>query len=176
MQSKLALWGGLVATAFVVAACGTATPSATAPSATPTAQPTKAPVATSPSPVPSPQASGTAIGVASTRLGTVLVDSHGRTLYLFLADSGTTSNCNSAACVQYWPPVLTKGAPSAVSGLNATLLGTTTRRDGTTQVTYGGHPLYYFLADKKPGDVSGQGVNGFGAPWYVVSPSGMQIG
>jgi len=97
-------------------------------------------------------------------------------VYLFLADSSTTSNCNSASCVQYWPPVLTNGAPQAGAGLNASLLGTIRRSDGTTQVTYAGHPLYRFVSDKAAGDETGQGVNAFGAPWYVVSPSGAQIG
>jgi predicted lipoprotein with Yx(FWY)xxD motif len=71
--------------------------------------------------------------------------------------------------------VLTNGAPQAGDGVNAALLGTTTRADGMTQVTYAGHPLYRFVSDKKPGDATGQGLNAFGAPWYVVSPSGAQI-
>ncbi len=178
MHSKLVLTGGLVAAAFVAAACsptsgsglyGAASP---APSAAPSAAPVTAPNS---SPAP-PVGSGTAIDVGSTKLGTVLVDSNGQTVYLFLADSGTTSNCNSAACVQYWPPVLTNGAPQAGAGVSASLLGTTRRADGATQVTYAGHPLYRFLSDKKAGDATGQAVNAFGAPWYVVSPSGMQIG
>jgi predicted lipoprotein with Yx(FWY)xxD motif len=175
VHSKIVLGSSLLAAAFVAAACGAAGPYATAPSAAPSAQPTSAPVVASPSPVPSPKASGTVIAVASTRLGHVLVDSKGRTLYLFLADSGTSSNCNTAGCVQYWPPVLTSGAPRAGSGVTASLLNTTARRDGTTEVTYAGHPLYYFISDKKAGDVTGQGINAFGARWYVVSPSGMQI-
>jgi predicted lipoprotein with Yx(FWY)xxD motif len=97
-------------------------------------------------------------------------------VYLFIADKGAVSSCNSASCVQYWPPVLTNGAPQAGSGVTASLLGTTTRADGTTQVTYAGHPLYRFINDKTPGDATGQSVNAFGAPWYVVSPSGAQIG
>jgi len=137
-------------------------------------------VASSPSPVASPDASprpaGTSIGVASTRLGKVLVGPNGRTVYLFLADTATRSACNSAGCVQAWPPVLTTGAPKAAAGANASLLGTIKRADGTTEVTYAGHPLYYFISDKKPGDVTGQGIDAFGAPWYVVAPSGMQIG
>jgi predicted lipoprotein with Yx(FWY)xxD motif len=132
-------------------------------------------VAPSPSTAP-PAAEGTAINVGSTRSGQVLVDSNGLTVYLFLADNSTTSNCNSASCVQYWPPVLTSGAPQAGAGLNASLLGTIKRSDGTTQVTYAGHPLYRFVSDKAASDETGQGVNAFGAPWYVVSPSGAQIG
>jgi predicted lipoprotein with Yx(FWY)xxD motif len=180
MQSKLIFIGGLMAAALTAAACGSGSPAAAVPSPTPSYAPTAAPVVTSPSPaaspIPSPRASGKTISSASTRLGQILVDSSGRTLYLFLADSGTTSNCNSAGCVQAWPPVLTKGAPQAGRGVKASLLGSTTRRDGTTEVTYAGHPLYYFISDTKPGEVGGQGINAFGAPWYVVSPSGMQIG
>jgi len=176
MQSKLFFTGGLVAAALVAAACGSTSTAAYNPYGAPAASPSQAPAA-APSANPTPSvAAGTTIGVGSTRLGSVLVDGTGRTLYLFVADSGTQSSCNSAACVQYWPPVLTTGAPQAGTGANASLLGTTTRKDGKTEVTYAGHPLYYFISDKKAGDVSGQGINAFGGPWYVVSPSGMQIG
>jgi predicted lipoprotein with Yx(FWY)xxD motif len=173
MRSNLALTGGVVAAAFIAAACSTGgTSSYGAASAPPSAAPVVAP---SPSAVP-PVAAGTAINIGTTKVGQVLVDSNGQTVYLFLADKGTASSCNSASCVQYWPPVLTNGAPQAGAGVNASLLGTTARSDGTTQVTYAGHPLYRFLSDKMAGDATGQGVNAFGAPWYVVSPSGMQIG
>ena len=175
MKFKLVRAGGLVAAALIAAGCGTDAPYAAAPSPSPTYPPTVAPIATSPSPIPSPKASGKTISVANTRLGQILVGPNGRTIYLFLADSGTTSNCNSAGCVQAWPPVLTTGAPQAGAGVNASLLGTTRRRDGTAEVTYAGHPLYYFVSDTKAGDVSGQGINGFGGLWYVVSPSGRQI-
>jgi predicted lipoprotein with Yx(FWY)xxD motif len=179
MQSKFVLTGGLVAAAFIAAACSS-TASGTgaygarrsAPSIAPSAAPVVAP---SPSQAP-PAASGAAINLGSSGVGQVLVDSNGQTVYLFLADKGTASSCNSASCVQYWPPVLTSGAPQAGPGINASLLGTTMRADGTTQVTYAGHPLYRFLPDQKAGDTKGQGVNAFGAPWYVVSPSGAQIG
>ena len=164
-----ALLGPAVATVLATAACASSSPYAAAPSAQPSTGPSASPVAVSPA------ATGTEIQVGSSRLGQILVDSKGRTVYLFLADSGATSNCNSAACVQYWPPVLTAGAPVAGAGANAALLGTTQRKDGRTQVTYAGHPLYYFTTDKKAGDVTGQGINGFGGPWYVVSPSGKQI-
>jgi predicted lipoprotein with Yx(FWY)xxD motif len=178
MNSRLVLTGSLVAAAFIAAACSTTTSSAgpygaaPAPSSAPSAAPVVAPSA---QPAP-PAASGTAINLGNTRLGQVLVDSKGLTVYLFLADSTTTSNCNSASCVQYWPPVLTTGAPQAGAGVNGSLLGTIRRADGTTQVTYAGHPLYRFAPDKAAGDEAGQGVNAFGAPWYVVSPSGAQIG
>jgi predicted lipoprotein with Yx(FWY)xxD motif len=176
MHSKLVFATGLMAAALVAAACGSSTTAAITPSSAPPVSPTVPPVV-APSASPTPTlASGTTIGVESTRLGQVLVDGKGRTVYLFAADSGAKSACNSSACVQYWPPVLTAGAPQPGTGVNASLLGTATRQDGTTEVTYAGHPLYYFISDKKAGDVTGQGINGFGAPWYVVSPSGMQIG
>ena len=167
---------GLLAAAALAASCGTAgsSPYAAAPSATPPAQSTPA-YGVTPSPVASPQAKGITIGVANTRLGKILAGPSGRSIYLFLADTATTSACNSAGCVQAWPPVLTNGAPAAGAGVNASLLGTIKRRDGTTEVTYAGHPLYYFVTDKKPGDVTGQGIDAFGAPWYVVAPTGMQI-
>jgi len=175
MQSKLFFTGGLVAAALFAAACGSTSTSATNPYGAPAASPSQAPVAApSASPV-APVATGTTIGIGTTRLGSILVDGTGRTVYLFAKDSGTSSSCNTSACIQYWPPVLTTGAPQAGSGLNASLLGTTTRQDGKTQITYAGHPLYYFISDTKAGDVSGQGINAFGAPWYVVAPSGMQI-
>jgi predicted lipoprotein with Yx(FWY)xxD motif len=175
MQSKLVFTGGLVAAALFAAACGSTSAVASNPYGAPAASPSVAPVV-APSANPTPVATGTTIGVGTTRFGQVLVDGNGRTLYLFVADSGTQSTCNSAACVQYWPPVLTSGAPQAGSGVTASLLGTTTRQDGKTEVTYAGHPLYYFISDAKAGDVTGQGVNAFGGPWYVVSPAGMQIG
>jgi predicted lipoprotein with Yx(FWY)xxD motif len=179
MNSRLTLTGSLVAAAFIAAACSTTTAGpygagATSPAAS--AAPTAAPVVAPSAPPAPPAASGTAINLANTRLGQVLVDSNGLTVYLFLADSSATSACNSASCVQYWPPVLTNGAPQAGTGVNASLLGTIARADGTTQVTYAGHPLYRFVTDKVAGDETGQGVNAFGAPWYVVSPSGAQIG
>jgi len=178
MRSKLVFAGGLVAAALIAAACGSTTSGGLygAPAASPATSPSVAPVVRpSANPTSSPVASGTTIAVGSTRLGQVLVDGQGRTVYLFAADKGTQSACNSSACVQYWPPVLTSGAPQAGTGANASLLGTTARQDGTTEVTYGGHPLYYFISDKKAGDVNGQGINGFGGPWYVVSPSGMLV-
>jgi predicted lipoprotein with Yx(FWY)xxD motif len=180
MFSKLVFLGGLVAAALIAAACGSGSTGATNPYGAPTPSPSVAPVvAPSPSPTPvnpTPKvATGTTIAVASTRLGRVLVDGKGRTLYLFAADAGTKSTCNSSACVQYWPPVLTTGTPRAGTGVSASLLGTTKRQDGRTEVTYAGHPLYYFISDSKAGDVTGQGINGFGGPWYVVSPSGMRI-
>jgi predicted lipoprotein with Yx(FWY)xxD motif len=119
-------------------------------------------------------AAGTTVAVKSSKLGTILVDGSGRTLYLFERDTGTTSTC-SGACATGWPPYTTSGAPQAGSGASASLLGTTTRSDGKTEVTYHGHPLYYFAGDAKPGDTNGQGVKAFGAEWYVLSAAGNKL-
>jgi predicted lipoprotein with Yx(FWY)xxD motif len=114
------------------------------------------------------------VGVSNSSLGSILVNSGGRTLYLFKADSGTMSAC-SGACATAWPPLLATGNPTVGKGLTASKLGTITRSGGTRQVTYNGHPLYLFVKDKKPGDVTGQGVTAFGAAWFVLAPSGNQI-
>ena len=121
----------------------------------------------------SPSAAAT-ISVRSNSLGQILVDASGKTLYLFEADTHTQSAC-SGACAQAWPPLTTTGAPKAGGGASPSLLGTTTRSDGATQVTYGGHPLYYFIGDTKPGDTNGEGSTAFGAGWDVLSPTGDRI-
>ena len=108
------------------------------------------------------------------KLGTFLVGTNGKTLYLFEKDKTKKSRC-SGACATAWPPLLTTGKPKAAGKAKASLLGTTKRSDGTTQVTYNGHPVYYFIQDMKAGDTSGEGVDGFGAEWYVLSPSGKKI-
>lgn len=106
--------------------------------------------------------------------GTFLVDSSGRALYLFEADKGKTSTCNGA-CAAAWPPLTTTGAPTAGDGVQASLLGTSKRDDGKMEVTYDGHPLYYFANDSAPGDIKGQGVDAFGAEWYVVGSNGKKL-
>src|SRR6266446_2351325 len=102
------------------------------------------------------------VQVATSRLGQILVDGSGRTLYLFEKDKGTSSACYGR-CAAYWPPLTTSGKPHAARGASAVRLGTTTRHDGKLEVTYNGHPLYYFVADAKRGDASGQALNQFGA-------------
>jgi predicted lipoprotein with Yx(FWY)xxD motif len=125
---------------------------------------------------PSANVPAATVAVAqNAKLGQILVDGNGRTLYLFEADKGSSSTCNGS-CATYWPPLLTGGAPQAETGANASLLGTTKRIDGTTEVTYAGHPLYYVVTDHNPGDATGQGVNNFGALWDVVGPDGKKIG
>jgi predicted lipoprotein with Yx(FWY)xxD motif len=114
------------------------------------------------------------VRVANSRLGRILVDSTGHTLYLFKADSGTSSAC-SGACAVAWPPLRTGATPAVAGGANAALLRTIPRSDGAPQVTYNGHPLYTFVKDHKPGDVNGQGLTAFGAAWFAVSPAGNQI-
>jgi predicted lipoprotein with Yx(FWY)xxD motif len=157
MHSKLLL-AGTIAAALLAAACGGSSSSSTA----------------SASPAPSAAASAATIAVSSNALGKILVDGKGMTVYLFVADHSTASTCYTS-CAQVWPPVLTTGAPLAGTGATASLLGTTKRTDGKTEVTYNGHPLYYFVTDKKPGDTTGQGVTSFGEIWYVMSPAGAAI-
>jgi len=123
---------------------------------------------------PSSQSAPATVSVRSSNLGQILVDANGKTLYVFEADTGTQSTC-SGACAQAWPPLTTTGSPKAAAGASASLLGTTTRSDGTTQVTYSGHPLYTFVSDIKPGDTTGEGSTAFGAGWDVLSPSGAKI-
>jgi predicted lipoprotein with Yx(FWY)xxD motif len=128
-----------------------------------------------PSPTAPTKSSGAAsVGLASSNLGKILVDGQGRTLYLFEADEGTASTCDGA-CASAWPPLTTAGSPNAGSGVSASKLGTTTRGDGTSEVTYNGHPLYTYAGDSAPGQTSGQGSDAFGAEWYVLSPAGTPI-
>ena len=109
-----------------------------------------------------------------TKLGRILVDARGRTLYLFEKDKGATSSCDGA-CASVWPPLTTGGKAKAGPGVTAAKLGVTKRTDGRTELTYGGHPLYTYAGDQKPGDVQGQGLDQFGAEWYVLAPGGHKI-
>ena len=117
---------------------------------------------------------GATVAVRDSKLGKILVDGHGRTLYLFEADKGTSSTCYGA-CASAWPPLTTTGTPRAGNGASPALLGTPPRTDHTTEVTYNHHPLYYFVSDTKPGDITGQGLNSFGTKWYVLNPKGNKI-
>jgi predicted lipoprotein with Yx(FWY)xxD motif len=114
------------------------------------------------------------VTAANTKLGMILVDGSGRTLYLFEKDRPDQSAC-SGACVAAWPVDHTSGTPKAGSGIKASLLDTIRRSDHTTQVTYNGHPLYYYSADSRPGQTNGEGVDAFGAEWYVVGPAGSKV-
>lgn len=105
------------------------------------------------------------------KLGMVLVDSKGFVLYDFHKDQGTTSSCYGA-CAEGWPPLLTEGEPQPSNGASASLLDTTERKDGTTQVTYKGHPLYTFAGDQKPGEANGNDISAFGGEWYALMGNG----
>ncbi len=114
------------------------------------------------------------IGVASSALGRIVVDSRGRTLYLFEKDKNRRSACYGQ-CATYWPPLLTHGKPMARGGARQSLLGMIRRANGSQQVTYAGHPLYRFVQDRKPGQTNGEGSQAFGAGWEVLSPAGKKI-
>jgi len=114
-----------------------------------------------------------AVDVRKTKLGTVLVDAQGRTLYLFMKDKHGKSAC-AGSCAKFWPPLITTGRPKAGKGVQAKLLGTTVRKSGR-QVTYAGHPLYTYAGDTKAGQTNGEGSTNFGAAWYVLAPNGHQI-
>jgi predicted lipoprotein with Yx(FWY)xxD motif len=123
------------------------------------------------------EASGAGVVAAATnpKLGKIIVDSKGFTLYDFHKDKGDKSACYGA-CASTWPPLTTSGAPQATSGAEASQLGTTKRSDGTVQVTYAGHPLYTYVADTKPGEAKGNDFSSFGAQWYALKPSGAEVG
>jgi predicted lipoprotein with Yx(FWY)xxD motif len=157
-----------VAGALVLAACGgSSTSSSSGSGSTPSYGAAK----------PSTSASSGAasvVGSKTSSLGTFLVDGDGRALYLWDADHGSKSTC-SGACAQAWPPVTTTATPKASGAVKASLLGTTKRADGSREVTYAGHPLYTFAGDTQAGQTTGQGSNGFGAPWWVVTPAGKAL-
>lgn len=115
------------------------------------------------------------VSLGHTKAGMVLVDANGMTLYDFHKDKGTTSSCYGP-CAEGWPPALTEGEPSVGNGASASKLGTTERKDGTTQITYAGHPLYTFVEDKKPGEANGNDVKAFGASWYALKGNGAEAG
>jgi predicted lipoprotein with Yx(FWY)xxD motif len=114
------------------------------------------------------------LDVSTNRLGEVLVDSKGRTLYLFKKDKGTKSAC-SGPCASAWPPIQVNGKATAAGDAKASKIATTTRSDGTSQIVYNGHPLYRYQGDDKPGDATGQGVDAWGGRWYALSPTGKQL-
>jgi predicted lipoprotein with Yx(FWY)xxD motif len=159
----------LIASGLLIAACGSSSSSRSVPAAS-AGGTTSAPTATGGG---STSASSTAVGAKKNKLGTILAAGPKKlTVYVFEADKGTTSNC-SAACAKVWPPVT--GTATATPPAQQSLIGTTTRSDGTKQVTYKGHPLYFFAKDKDDGDAYGQGVKHFGGSWYAVKPNGSKL-
>jgi predicted lipoprotein with Yx(FWY)xxD motif len=150
----------------IAAACGSDSSAAT---------PTSTAAAATASPATSASGQPATVDVATNpSLGTILVDAQGRTLYLFEKDSGTTSQC-SDACAVAWPPLLATGQATTGMGATESLIGTTKRADGQTQVTYNGHPLYTFVQDQNAGDTKGEGVNAYGAKWFALSASGDEV-
>jgi predicted lipoprotein with Yx(FWY)xxD motif len=148
---------------------GSAQPSVTRSTAQPsvTSSTTQSGTPTSPG---TPTASGTGIKTASSDFGTILFDATGQAIYLFDKETSAAAACYGS-CAQAWPPVVTTGRPVAVGGVKQSLLGTTKRTDGATQVTYGGHPLYYYAHEGK-NEVKCHNIEGFGGLWLVVTPSG----
>ena len=132
----------------------------------------------SPHATPTPRSgasgSGATITLTQSKLGSYLSDGKGRSLYLFEADKGTSSTCSSA-CASIWPPLTASGAVKPGTGVSASLLGITKRTDGSAEVTYNGHPLYYYVGDDRRGQTTGQGLNQFGAKWYLVAANGNKI-
>lgn len=119
-------------------------------------------------------ASSATVSLRTTKLGAILVNSKGHTLYLFAGDKNGKSAC-SGTCATYWPPVIAQAKPTAGAGVKTALLGTTMRSDGRKQVTYNHHPLYGFALDKGAGQTNGQGQSAFGARWWAVSSRGAPV-
>jgi predicted lipoprotein with Yx(FWY)xxD motif len=158
--------GGALGAAVVVAACSSGGTSSAAAPAAPTTGGSSSSASASPG--------GTVITTAKSTAGTVLASGTGRAIYLWAKDTGTMSNCNGA-CASAWPPVTTTANATAAGSAKASDIGTITRSDGTKQVTYDGHPLYYFSGDSGPGTANGQGSDAFGAKWWLVAPTGSDV-
>jgi predicted lipoprotein with Yx(FWY)xxD motif len=172
MNSALGI-SAVCATLMVgVAACGDddsgVSSATTAPATSSTAASTEAPAREA------RKRRGTGIKVMRSRYGRMIFDARGRAIYLFTREAGTKSRCYGQ-CAVAWPPVYTRGRPRALSGVDADLLGTTRRRGGRAQVTYNGHPLYYYVTDTKPGQITCQDITEFGGTWLVVDPQGNAI-
>jgi predicted lipoprotein with Yx(FWY)xxD motif len=159
--------GGAFGVALLVAACSTGSSSTTAAGSS-------SPAGASSSSAAASGSGSTVITTVSSSAGTFLADGSGHAVYLWTKDSTGMSAC-SGACAGAWPPVTTTGTVTASGGAKSSDLGTITRSDGTKQVTYDGHPLYFFSGDSGPGMASGQGNDGFGAKWWLVSPSGSDV-
>jgi predicted lipoprotein with Yx(FWY)xxD motif len=125
-------------------------------------------------PAAATKSKGPKLRVIDSDFGRILADGRGRALYLFTADTGEASTC-SDDCAVAWPPWIVKGKPRAASGVRGKLIGTTRREDGRLQATYRGHPLYYYVGDRAPGEVTCQAVFEFGGYWYVVRSSGKAV-
>jgi predicted lipoprotein with Yx(FWY)xxD motif len=171
MRRPLALGAAAAASLALLAGCGSSSSSSSTAASTPASTPTESTAAAT----TAATSAGVAVQTAKNKLGTILVAGpEKRTVYLFEADKGSSSTCNGE-CASDWPPVTSEGAPTASGGALSADLGTTTRSDGSKQVTYKGHPLYFFEGDKAAGQTTGEGSTAFGAGWYVLKPSGAKI-
>ena len=180
MRNQTAIIIGAVGIGLVAGACSSGSSTTGSSSAT-TSPASKAAAAPATTQARSPAAAGQASGTVTVSLasisgipGKALVGSNGRTMYLFEGDKSGTSSC-SGACAAAWPPVTVSGTPKAGSGVNQALLVTIKRPNGTMQLVYHGHPLYYFTGDTAAGTAHGQGLKAFGSDWYVVNASGSKI-
>ncbi|TDO36298.1 putative lipoprotein with Yx(FWY)xxD motif [Kribbella sp. VKM Ac-2527] len=170
----------LAACGLVLAGCGSDSGAGSAPASSPTASSSAQPspdattppggTPTSPADTSAPPRTGTGIKTAASDFGPMLFDTTGQAIYLFDKETSSAPACYSA-CAVAWPPVLTDGSPTAAGEVKQSLLGTTKRTDGSTQVTYGGHPLYYYAHEGK-NEVKCHNITGFGGLWLVVTPSG----
>ncbi|HEY5400944.1 MAG TPA: hypothetical protein VIL16_36725 [Trebonia sp.] len=168
-RAKMAVGvGGGLGAALLVAACSSAASSGTGAAAP------ASPAGGSSSSAGASSSGGTVITTASSSAGTFLTNGSGRAVYLWAKDTGDMSNC-TGACAGAWPPVTTTAAATATGSAKASDIGTITRSDGTKQVTYDGHPLYYFSGDSGAGTATGQGSDGFGAKWWLVAPAGTDV-
>jgi len=160
---------------FVIAGCGSSSSGDSGSSTSSSSSSPKTAYGASPSSNTNTTTSApTAIDTAKNpKLGPILVDSNGNTLYLFKKDKGGKSACYGA-CATAWPPVTTSGSTEGGTGTKSSLLGTAKRTDGTTQVTYNNWPLYLYEGDAKPGDTNGNDFSQFGAQWYAVTPAGAE--
>lgn len=172
-KARRLFWIVPVAAALALAACGSSGGQRTVSSDPPaSAAPISVPQQRPATPAPA-RPTGRVITARRSQYGSILTDGTNRTIYLFTRDGSSASACYGP-CAAAWPPVLTKGSPRRTGGLTAAL-GTTRRRHGTAQVTYNGHPLYYYIRDVKPGQILCQNVVEFGGTWLVVSPRGTPI-
>jgi predicted lipoprotein with Yx(FWY)xxD motif len=170
---KLLLAGGLTLGVFVTGCGAEARQSTQTPQ--PTATRNSAVSSTTPLMSTTPTTSGgMAVALGQTRYGKALVSGTGRVLYLFEKDKRNKSSCYGP-CAKAWPPYVPDGQMRTGSGVRAELLGTIRRDDGTTQVSYNGHPLYYYIKDRNAGDVTGQNLKDYGADWYVVGANGTKV-
>jgi predicted lipoprotein with Yx(FWY)xxD motif len=158
--------------ALLIAGCSSSKNSSSTPTAAASTAAAAAPSSAAPAAGSGAPAGPATVSTKTGALGSYLTDGSGKSVYVYTPDTSTTSTCYGQ-CVAAWPALLTTGAPKAGTGADASMLGTSPRTDGTTQVTYNGHPLYYFIGDKAAGDTNGQGKEGI---WFLVAPAGTQIG